>query len=176
MSVNLENPINDFSGCHKGMLAEFAKLKALPQQLQQADTAEAARNTAEALRRFFINVVKPHHDDEEFELFHVVRESLKKHPESAMLAVGYIGMLVEEHRHLEKSWARIDKTLKQIANGKPTELDLDKLTQFAADYIAHAEFEETYFLPLADKLLSQGDKAKLGMSLHIRHQYVQAKA
>lgn len=77
--------------------------------------------------------------------------------------------------HLEKSWARIDKTLEQIANGKTTKLDLDKLTQFAADYMAYAEFEETYFLPLADKLLSQGDKAKLGMSLHIRHQYAQAK-
>lgn len=169
MSVNLDNPITDFSGCHDGILLEFSKLKALPKLLGQLDTFDEAQETATELRQFFEKVVKPHHDDEEYELFQSVRESLKKHPESAMLARGYIARLVEEHRYLEKRWKNIDKTLKKISKGKTTELDIPALTQFAEDYLAHAEFEEAYFLPLAEDILSDSDKAKLGLSLHIRH-------
>lgn len=169
MSVDLDNPITDFSGCHDGILLEFSKLKTLPKLLGQLDTFEDAQATAADLRRFFEKVVKPHHDDEEYDLFRSVRESLKKHPESAMLARGYIARLTEEHRYLEKRWKYIDKMLKKIVNGKTTELDIPALTQFAEDYLAHAEFEEAYFLPLAEEILSDGDKAELGMSLHIRH-------
>ena len=86
-----------------------------------------------------------------------------------MLARGYIARLTEEHRYLESRWKYIDKMLKKIIKGKTTELDIPALTQFAEDYLAHAEFEEAYFLPLAGEILSDGDKAELGMSLHIRH-------
>lgn len=169
MSFNIDNPITDFSGCHNGILLQFTQLKALPELMGQLDTYEDARQVADDLRRFFKKVVKPHHDDEEFELFQAVRDALKQHPEKTMQVRGYIARLVEEHRYLEKTWKRIDKTLKKIAQGKTTELDIASLKQFADDYSAHAEFEEAYFLPLAEAILSKNDKAKLGMSLHIRH-------
>lgn len=169
MSVNVDNPISDFSGCHDHIATEFAKLKALPALLGSMDTFEEARETAEDLRVFFKKVVKPHHDDEELELFLSVKDALDSHPEVAMTARGQIACLVEEHRYLEKSWKKIDKTLKQIAKGKTAELNLSALNQFADDYLQHASFEEQHFLPLAEKILSKTDKARLGMSLHIRH-------
>lgn len=169
MTTDIDNPITDFSGCHEGILEEFTKLKMLPALLGEPDTLEEAKQAADDLRRFFKKVVKPHHDDEEVELFKSVRDALKKHPEKAMAVHGYIARLVEEHRYLEKTWKRIDKTLKKITKGKTADLDIAELTQFADDYLAHAEYEEQYFLPLAEDILSKHDKSKLGMSLHIRH-------
>lgn len=169
MSTNIDNPITDFSGCHEGILEEFTKLKTLPMILGEPDTLEDAKQAANDLRRFFKKVVKPHHDDEELELFKSVRGALKKHPEKAMAARGYIARLIEEHRYLEKTWKSIDKTLKKITKGKTADLDVVELEQFANDYLSHAEFEEQYFLPLAEEILSSQDKSKLGMSLHIRH-------
>lgn len=169
MSNDIDNPITDFSGCHDGILAEFVKLKMLPELLSDENTTEDAKQAAQELSRFFKKVVKPHHDDEEVELFASVRDALKKHPEKAMTVRGYIARLVEEHRYLEKTWKKIDKTLKKISKGKTADIDTAALTQFAEDYLSHAEFEEQFFLPLAEEILSKQDKAKLGMSLHIRH-------
>lgn len=175
MSVNIENPITDFSGCHDGILEKFTKLKALPELLNQEDTREDAQRSASELRDFFKRVVKPHHDDEELELFRAVRNALKHQPEKAMQGRGHIARLVEEHRYLEKNWKGIDKTLKKIANGKTAALDMNALKQFADDYMSHAQFEEQYFLPLAEALMSNTEKAKLGLSLHIRHIDIPAK-
>jgi len=166
---NLDTPITDFSGCHIGIIQHFNQLKTLPDLLGKLETFEEARELAGELRQFFKKVVLPHHEDEEHELFPIVIDALDRHPEQAMLAKGYIGRLIHEHRHLERSWKTIDKTLKRITKGKVTELNIDSLSQFATDYIAHAKFEEQYFLPLAEQILSQSDQEKLGMSLHVRH-------
>lgn len=169
MTTMTDNPISEFSGCHDGILAEFTKLKMLPELLADTNSLDDAKQAAEDLRRFFKKVVKPHHDDEEMELFKSVRDAIKQHPERAMTARGYIARLVEEHRYLERKWKDIAKTLKRITKGKTADLDTAELEQFANDYLAHAEFEERFFLPLAKEILSQRDMDSLGMSLHIRH-------
>lgn len=164
-----ENPLTDFSGCHVGITRNFTKLGELPALVAQPDKAEQVRQTAAELRQFFRDVVLQHHTDEEKELFAAVKAVLRQHLDQGMLASGYIGRLTEEHRHLEGLWAYIEPDIKRLEKGKPVELKLDAIQQLSADYLAHANFEEQYFLPLAEQLLSVNDMAALGMSLHMRH-------
>lgn len=164
------DPLTDFSGCHVGITRNFSRLGELPGFLQQAPSSAELSQLAAELRRFFHDVVLQHHADEEKELFSAVKGVLGEHLDKAMLASGYIGRLTEEHRHLEKLWQIIEPELKQLEKGKPVTLNAAAMRQLSEDYLAHASFEEQYFLPLAEELLSENELSALGMSLHMRHQ------
>jgi hypothetical protein len=85
--------------------------------------------------------------------------------------------LVADHRQLEKQWRAIKPQLVRIAAGRDTGLDADATATLIANYKAHAHFEETHFLPLAEKILAREDAelARLGYALHIRHATQNAK-
>ena len=58
-----------------------------------------------------------------------------------------------------------------MAKGQATHIDVSELHRLVADYQAHARFEETEFLPLAEEILGRNSNhmAALGLSLHLRH-------
>lgn len=164
-----DNPLTDFSGCHVGIIKTFTRLGELPRIAEVPEEAESVRKFANEIQIFFRDVVLSHHTDEENELFVAVRRVLDKHLDQALKVSGYIGRLTEEHRHLERLWQIIEPDLKKMGKGKAVKLNSAVFKQLSEDYLAHADFEERCFLPLAEQLLSGNDLSALGMSLHIRH-------
>jgi hypothetical protein len=61
--------------------------------------------------------------------------------------------------------------VKAAAKAKPGELDLVAVEELVQAFLAHANFEEQQFLPLAETILSRNGNhmAALGLSLHMRH-------
>ena len=66
---------------------------------------------------------------------------------------------------------KLEPELKKMAKGQACALDGDALHALVQQYRAHAEFEETQFLPLSHDILGRNSNhmAALGLSLHIRH-------
>ncbi|MFM2069352.1 MAG: hypothetical protein RLZZ584_4261 [Pseudomonadota bacterium] len=164
-------PIDNFSQCHVGIVAQLQQLDRLPALLEPA--AQAREVAARALD-FFRSAVFEHHGEEERELFPAVLASASPGEEHGKVA-DVIDQLVHEHRQIESTWARLEPALKAIARGQHSRMPADEVaamvTGLVTDYRGHAHFEEVYFLPLAQTILGRNSDhlAALGLALHTRH-------
>lgn len=163
------NPLNEFSGCHEGIINNFNKLQGLLNLIRETPEDPEIKVIARNLIKFFKEVVLEHHAEEEQELFSAVMEFAEE-SDATDLAREYIQRLVAEHRELEAMWKQLVPDIKRLSKGKLADIDYQLAEKLATQYLAHAEFEEQYFLPLAAKVLSKQDLSALGLSLHMRHQ------
>ncbi|MFV0679190.1 hemerythrin domain-containing protein [Ottowia sp.] len=163
----IQQPLNQFSNCHEGILRHLDGFGELPALLAPV---QRARAIAEDMVRFFRQAVFEHHAEEERELFPAVLKSAQPGDEKTRVQQ-LIDQLTREHRDVEKQWALLEPALKKLAKGQPAELDGAAIGKLVAQYQAHARFEEAEFLPLSHDILDRNSNhmAALGLSLHIRH-------
>ena len=154
-SEHINEPIQDFSHCHEGILRKLDLLGELPALLAPA---ARARETAAGVLEFFKEAIFEHHLEEERELF------------PAVIASAHPGEELERVKAMTKR-------LKKAAKGQATDLDTASVQQLVAQYRAHAAFEEKEFLPLSQTILGRNSNhmAALGLSLHMRHTPVRVK-
>ena len=159
--------ISKFTDCHGGILRKFDWLHDLPEFVQ---TAERARLQASQAIDFFREVIFEHHLDEERELFPTVLAYAEKGVENDHLKK-MISVLTIEHREMEIQWKSLEKKLRHVAKGQDSSLTLSDISDLESKYRAHAEFEESQFLPLCETILGRTSDglASLGLLLHIRH-------
>jgi hemerythrin-like domain-containing protein len=169
------NPLDDglgvFRHCHAGILEHIDRLRRLPVAL----AARGARDALADLSReageiadFFRREVYEHHQQEEGVLFAEMRRAAPRAGETALVDA-LCNRLTQEHRGIEEAWERIEPSIRRLAEGWRVELDEDEVNALAVAYAAHAQFEEAVVLPMSTRLLSDGDKAALGLQLHLRH-------
>lgn len=163
----VDQPIQDFSDCHVGIVSMLDELASLARPLSTAmqRSVDAGRVLA-----FFQDVVSAHHLEEERELFSAVMADATQGPELRQVQE-LVNRLVDEHRRLEALFAQLAPTLADIERGHDVLLDAPTSTSLVAEYRTHAGFEESTFLPLAQSILSRNSNhmAALGLALHIRH-------
>jgi heme-degrading monooxygenase HmoA/hemerythrin-like domain-containing protein len=169
----LDQPIQDFSDCHVGivnMLNDLAVLSRQPNPMPQR------REVAGRTLTFFRDVVTTHHNEEEAELFPAVLADAATGDERTKIEA-LVNRLVGEHRHLEGLFAGLTPALSAIENGGEDSLDSAAVTTLVNEYLAHARFEEEVLLPLAQTILGRNSDhmAALGLSLHIRHASIEVR-
>lgn len=160
-------PIANFTQCHVGIVNHLDRLAELPALIAPA---QRARSIASDMLAFFDAVILEHHREEEEELFSAMLKSAAKGPELDHVKT-MVERLTTEHRQIEAWWSRIKPQLKLIAKGRDTPFDAQAVEQLVNDYRAHAQYEETEFLPLSQTILGRdaNHMAALGLSLHMRH-------
>jgi hemerythrin-like domain-containing protein len=160
------SPLNEFSQCHVGILAQLDNLAGFAEQVA---AAERVRRTAVGLLALFSRGVLEHHAEEEGELFPAVLRSAL--PSEADTVREQAERLTREHRVIESLWKRIEGPVTSIARGKHAEVDADVVAELVCLYRRHAKFEEEEFLPLSARILGRNGNhmAALGLSLHLRH-------
>ena len=165
--ASAEEPIQDFSHCHDGILNKLALLAELPALLEPA---ARAREIAGQAVEFFRAAIFEHHLDEERELFPAVLASAAKDDEADLVRL-MTQRLTREHRELEAAWKRLEPGLKRVAKGQASDVNAAEIEQLVKRYRAHAAFEEQEFLPLSQLILGRNANhmAALGLSLHMRH-------
>lgn len=165
--------MTSFTDCHAGIVGHLDALGELGGLLA---SAARARHIAQQAVDYFDEMILEHHEDEERELFPAVCRHADAGTERDEVT-RMCERLVADHRQLEKQWRGIKPQLARIAAGKDTALDARATADLIANYKAHAHFEETRFLPLAEKVLGREDAelARLGYALHIRHATRDAK-
>jgi iron-sulfur cluster repair protein YtfE (RIC family) len=162
-----EPPLDGFSRCHLGILAQLAAASELPQLVAAADKA---RHVASDTLALFESSVFEHHGDEEKDLFPAVQRSAVQGEESERVAQ-MTRRLTSDHRAIEALWSQLKPDVKAVAHGRSVEFDAAALESLVRLYLAHARFEEQHFLPLAQQILGRDSKhmAALGIALHMRH-------
>ena len=162
-----DQPLMNFSNCHAGILTHLDAFGELPALLAPA---EKARKIAEETLGFFRQAVFEHHSEEERELFAAVLAIAVKGEERDRVKV-MVDQLTAEHRVVEDAWHKLEPELKKVAKGHSSELNTAALEHLVKSYRAHAQFEETDFLPLAHAILSRNKNhmEALSLSLHMRH-------
>jgi hemerythrin-like domain-containing protein len=165
--VNTDEPLNNFSDCHAGIVKRLTALDELPALLEPA---AKARLIAEESLEFFREAIFEHHLEEERELFPAVIASAQPGAELERVKA-MAKRLTDEHRAIEALWKQLEKGLKPVAKGQSTRLDVSELHRLVTEYKAHAAYEETEFLPLSEEILGRNSNhmAALGLSLHMRH-------
>lgn len=162
-----DEPLNQFSNCHGGILRRLNMLDELPGLL---GPAARARMIAEQALSFFREAIFEHHLEEERELFPAVIASAQPGIERERVQ-SMADRLTREHRVLEGLWKSLEKDLKRVAKGQDAELDVHEVHALVTAYTSHAAFEESEFLPLCQVILGRNGNhmAALGLSLHMRH-------
>jgi hemerythrin superfamily protein len=160
-------PVQNFSNCHVGIVAQLEEFGHLP---ALAEAAARAHRIAKTTERFFREVVVTHHGEEEQELFPAVLASARPGAERDRVK-RIVERLTQEHRRIENAWHKMEPAVHLLAKGHDAALDSGRVEAFVAEYKAHAENEERAFLPLASRILGRDGNhmAALGMSLHARH-------
>ncbi|MFM2055622.1 MAG: hypothetical protein RLY71_7 [Pseudomonadota bacterium] len=162
-----DQPIQDFSDCHVGIVTMLDDLTALS---SQRIALPQRREVADRIVKFFKDVVTAHHTEEEADLFTAVIADAAAGDERIKVQA-LVDKLVGEHRRLEQLYSQLAPLLFAIADGDKVSLDASAVAALVTDYRAHAKFEEEVFLPLAQTILGRNSDhmAALGLTLHIRH-------
>ena len=93
-------PVQGFSHCHEGIVAQLRDLEQLP---VLAEAAARARGIAKATADFYRQVVLTHHSEEEQALFSAVLASAERGAERDHVQAIVI-RLTQDHRQIESLW------------------------------------------------------------------------
>lgn len=168
-----DQALSVFARSHVNIVEQMKRLGELPARLARSGLDDENRACAAAFYRFFNDAVLEHHDEEERELFPAMRHSAAPGDEAGLVEA-LVSRLEREHRELEALWDRIEPALRRLGRGKHAELDAAVVGELVDRYLAHAGFEESAVLPLAERRLKSGDRAALAMALAMRrtpHRY-----
>jgi hemerythrin-like domain-containing protein len=156
-----------FARSHLHIIEQMTRLGELPARIAAGGQEEQVRASASAIYRFFNDAVLAHHDEEERELFPALRHSAAPGDEAGLVQ-SLVARLEREHRELESMWDVVEPALRRLGRGKPALLDAAAVDRLVSSYLGHARFEESSVLPLAQRVLSSGDRAALALGLAMR--------
>ena len=164
-------PLANFSQCHEGILERLRAVAELPQLL---GFAQRAKQISQGILPFFKEAVFEHHLDEERELFPAVLASSLAGEERDEVQF-IVAKLTREHRAIEAIWNILEPQLKKFSQDALTDVDAALLVDLVQKYEDHAQYEESIFLPMSERILARnGDHmAALGLALHMRRQPIQ---
>jgi hemerythrin-like domain-containing protein len=163
----VDQPIQGFSDCHVGIVKALDELTTLSRpQPPSPQRSEVARRVL----AYFRDVVGAHHAEEERELIPAVQGDAQVGDERVNVDA-IVTRLVTDHRRLEGLYAQLTSTLSDIERGQDVILDVTVSAVLVSEYRAHADFEESVFLPLAQRILGRNSDhmAALGLAIHVRH-------
>jgi hypothetical protein len=162
----LDEPLTTFTRCHLGIVKQLQGSARLPQLVEAANQA---RQMAQATIELFRQTVVPHHAEEEAELFTAVLKSATEDERKPVRAM--VEKLTAEHREIEGLWKRLEPGVRSAARGNRSEVDAEVMDELVRAFLRHARYEETVFLPVAERILSRNGNhmAALGLALHLRH-------
>ncbi|MBM3115895.1 hemerythrin domain-containing protein [Jeongeupia naejangsanensis] len=161
-AVGFDTPIAMLIACHDrvrhyaGLLPKLAGHVAI----HGAD-AEAAR-AALAILRYFDVAVPLHHQDEDDDVFPLLRER----GDAALRA--RVDEIAAEHDALGLQWQTLRPALQALAVGLAATLDAGVVQAFAQDYPAHAAREERELYPHATRLIGADEMAGIGRTMAAR--------
>ncbi|MGH9737412.1 MAG: hemerythrin domain-containing protein [Candidatus Acidiferrales bacterium] len=163
------NPTGLLSDCHRRFEMFLGSLEAVGKTIDRPLTEETARALTSALR-YFREAAPKHTADEEESLFPRLRQI--RNPEvQAVLA--RVKDLERDHRWATAVHAKVDRLGQRYlstARLSPDEVEQFRaaVSQLAAMYREHIRIEDSAIFPVADRLLSQTERASIAREMAVR--------
>ena len=165
-TVGTEAPLEMLSACHGTIEKQCATLRRLVPHLLAHGVDNEARTAATKVMPYFDTAARHHHADEEDDLFPALIESMAG--SDAICLREMIDGLKADHRALEACWRHLRGILERIGAGEQVALVADDVEALAVRYARHIEYEEKELLPMAGRLLSDDDLARIGRAMRAR--------
>ena len=158
-------PIGLLRACHRRIAERLELLERLSGHLATHGSDESAGAAARRVLDYFDRAVTHHHDDEEVDLFPMLRRAQARTGCDATLP-DVLDQITREHLVLAGHWGKLRPFLVAITQGQPVrDLRCDELIQA---YRAHMSVEEDLVFPLAERLLTGAEMQRLGSSMQRR--------
>jgi hypothetical protein len=151
-------------GAHEAIRAALTAMRALATAEPDAVPTAEQRAMAAQLLDCYEQVVLPHHREEEREFWPMVAR-IRNRSEDQTTFIQAARRLQDEHAELEARWAGVQDALRSLASGRAAPLPAAALTDLAAQYGRHAQFEDDLLVPLARHLLSTTEQSRLAVSV-----------
>lgn len=158
------DPTLRYLGSHAELMVLLTRLHLFSQMGHLMDPEQQRRNVRDFIKPIHAAIMD-HHAEEERELFVELRAQEASEKDN-QLAVSLTNRLTREHRAIEKMWAPIHQCLVALLDGGSELPGASECGELAARYQQHATFEETVMLPLARRLLLNGDSSGLAELNH----------
>ena len=165
VAPSFDEPLELLSACHERIEAQLRTLERLVPHLQANGADAAARQAAQAVLRYFNTAGRLHHEDEEADLFPLLRTRAAERGRDEI--AGVLDELEREHRTMETQWQRLSAALTAVLAGDGR-LDPGETSGFAALYRRHIERESTAILPFATQALAEPERRTLGERMAAR--------
>ncbi len=158
-----EAPLEMLAACHERIQHQCATLRRLVAHLAAHGADAEARLAAANVMHYFDTSAGHHHADEEEDIFPALIESMAG--SDAVCLHELTAGLKADHRALEAHWAPVRRVLERVVAGQPALLAAPDVAALAGLYETHIRREEEELLPMAARLLSEGDLARIGRAM-----------
>jgi hemerythrin-like domain-containing protein len=162
---SIDEPLEMLAACHERIESQLAKLERLVIHVAEKGADTEARTAAQAVAQYFDTSGALHHEDEDRDLFPLLRVRAAREGRAAIAAA--IDELEREHATMESQWRRLRERLETLAEGEPR-LDAEEVARFAWLYRRHMDRERAAVLPFARETLDAGDLGALGERMAAR--------
>ena len=163
---DFDQPIAVLKHCHGRIRKQLATLEKLLAHLPQHGADDQAREAAGAVLRYFDKAAHLHHDDEEQDLIPMLRATAQG--EDAAILQALAPTILQDHKDMDALWQDLHEQLTAIAEGTGTVLSESQVRRFVASYTSHMEREESTMAPMALRLFSPEQMARLGQAMQLR--------
>lgn len=162
---SFDEPLEMLAACHERIERQLETLERLGPHLETQGCDAQARSAAQAVLRYFDTAGRFHHQDEDEDLFPILRgrAAMAGRPEVAAV----IEELEREHATMDAEWNRLRQRLAAIADGD-ARLDPEDVSRFAWLYRRHMQRESAAVLPFAREALDEAQRASLGRRMAAR--------
>jgi len=162
---SFDEPLEMLAACHERIEQTLGTLERLVQHLESGGSEAQAHAAAQAVLRYFDTAGALHHQDEDHDLFPLLRERAGELERAEISAV--IEELEREHHTMEAQWRRLRESLLGVANGASS-IDAEDVTRFAWLYRRHMERESAAVMPFAREALRDDEREALGRRMAAR--------
>ena len=161
-----DQPIAVLKHCHDRIRKQIQTLHKLAAHLPDHGADEQAQHAAQAVIQYFSKAAHLHHADEEQDLMPMLQAAASG--EDAVLLAGLLPEILLEHQRMDVAWKILQSQLQKIAAGTSRTLSPQDMENFSDLYAAHLVKEETYIAPMAKRLFSAEQMARLGQAMQLR--------
>lgn len=158
-----DDPLGLLRACHERILGHCDTLERLVPHLRRHGADQDAQLAASRILRYFQVGAPLHHEDEESDLFPVLRA----HSGFPAIQHPVLENLVAQHHELDKLWIQLEAALQIISGGAPADLSVQS---YVALTRAHIAVEEREIFPLAERYLDAAALAVLSQAMQARRQ------
>lgn len=158
-----DQPIAVLKHCHGRIRKQLATLERLLSHLPEHGADEQARQAAAAVLKYFEKAAHLHHEDEEQDLIPMLRAVAQGDDAATLQALAPV--ILQDHKDMDALWQDLHEQLTAVAEGSASALSASSVQRFAQRYTAHMEREESTMAPMALRLFSPEQMARMGAAM-----------
>jgi hemerythrin-like domain-containing protein len=163
-----DDPLGLLTACHERITERLDLLERLPGHVLANGADAGARSAAQRILQYFDRAAPHHHEDEEQDLFPMLRAAQHREGADPRLSA-WLDRLSAEHRELERGWKDLRPGLVALAQEELGEVLPDLACPDLIDaYRRHIALENDHLLPVAERLLTAREIGRLAAAMQSR--------